>query len=93
MQHIVEALASKKAWALDLVAYWDHILFPNADAPQSTSAGDQRLEDAEDDNDFFDSAPAVESPMQPVFFFVQFWFPSLIVFLRFVPPTLQVVLH
>ncbi|KAJ7734311.1 hypothetical protein B0H14DRAFT_2639449 [Mycena olivaceomarginata] len=66
MQHIVEALASKKAWALDLVAYWDHILFPDAYAPQSTSAGDQRLEDAEDDNDFFDSAPAVESPTRPV---------------------------
>ncbi|KAJ7828018.1 hypothetical protein B0H14DRAFT_3466546 [Mycena olivaceomarginata] len=66
MQRIIEALASKKAWALDLVAYWDRILFPDADAPQSTSAGDQRLEDAEDDNDFFDSAPAVESPMQPV---------------------------
>ncbi|KAJ7885056.1 hypothetical protein B0H14DRAFT_3432007 [Mycena olivaceomarginata] len=93
LQRIVEALASKKAWALDLVAYWDHILFPDADAPQSTSAGDQCLEDAEDNNDFFDSTPAVESPMQPVFFFVQFWFPSLIVFLRFVPPTLRVILH
>ncbi|KAJ7843366.1 hypothetical protein B0H14DRAFT_2585816 [Mycena olivaceomarginata] len=65
MQRIVEALASKKAWALDLVAYWDRILFPDADAPQSTLAGDRRLEDAEDDDDFFDSVPVVESPARP----------------------------
>ncbi|KAJ7760063.1 hypothetical protein DFH07DRAFT_957719 [Mycena maculata] len=61
MQRIVEALASKKAWAQDLVTYWDHILFPDADTPPSTAVA-QHLKDAEDDEDFFGSAPAVESP-------------------------------
>ena len=80
MQRLVEALANKKAWALDLVAYWDRILFPDADTPQSTSAGDQRLEDAEDDDFFFDSAPAMDSPARPVSLFLQLWFSFLITF-------------
>ncbi|KAJ7937014.1 hypothetical protein B0H13DRAFT_2303333 [Mycena leptocephala] len=68
MQHLIEALATKKAWAVDLVAYWDHILFPDADKPHANdrgSAGDQRLEE-EDDEDFFGSAPAAVSPVQPI---------------------------
>ncbi|KAJ7208247.1 aminotransferase [Mycena pura] len=68
MQRLVEALANKKAWVLDLVAYWDRLLFPDADTPQSTSTGDQHLEDAEDDNSFFDSAPAMDSPARPVLY-------------------------
>jgi hypothetical protein len=76
MQHLVEALASKKAWAVDLVAYWDRILFPDADKPHANdggSAGDQRLEEEEDDNDFFGSAPAAVSPVRPVSFFFFFF--------------------
>ncbi|KAJ7114464.1 hypothetical protein C8R44DRAFT_855686 [Mycena epipterygia] len=69
MQRLVEALASKKARAVDLVAYWDRILFPDADKPHANdagSAGDQRLEAGEDDDDFFGSAPAAVSPVQPI---------------------------
>jgi len=69
MQRIVEALTSKKAWAVDLVAYWDRILFPDADKPHANdagSAGDQRLEAAEDDDDFFGSAPVVVSPVRQI---------------------------
>jgi hypothetical protein len=76
MQHLVEALASKKAWAVDLVAYWDRILFPDADKPHANeggSAGDQRLEEEEDDNDFFGSAPAAVSPVRRVSFFFFFF--------------------
>ncbi|KAJ7876352.1 hypothetical protein B0H14DRAFT_2568301 [Mycena olivaceomarginata] len=62
MQRIVEAIASKKAWVLDLVAYWDCVLFPDADAPQPTSAGDQRLEDAEATKTF--STPHQRSNLQ-----------------------------
>ncbi|KAJ6623751.1 hypothetical protein B0H10DRAFT_778561 [Mycena sp. CBHHK59/15] len=68
MQCIVEALASKKAWAVDLVAHWDRILFPDADKAHrkdAASAGDTRLEAGEDDDDFFGSAPAVTSPARP----------------------------
>ncbi|KAJ6632249.1 hypothetical protein B0H10DRAFT_2206634 [Mycena sp. CBHHK59/15] len=68
MQHIVEALASKKAWAVDLVAHWDRILFPDADKAHSkdtASAGDTCLEAGEDNDNFFGSAPAVTSPARP----------------------------
>lgn len=92
MQRIVEALASKKAWAQDLVAYWDRVLFPDTDTPQST-VGAQHLEDAEDDDEaFFGSAPAVQSPVQSVFFSVKLLFLSLIVFFTFVLPPLRIVL-
>ncbi|KAJ6563546.1 hypothetical protein B0H10DRAFT_2200622 [Mycena sp. CBHHK59/15] len=62
MQRIVEALVSKKAWAVDLVAYWDHILFPDADKPHANAAGSAGDQPDEDDDDFFGSAPAVVSP-------------------------------
>jgi hypothetical protein len=94
MQHLVEALATKKAWAVDLVAYWDRILFPDADKPHANdggSAGDQRLEE-EDDEDFFGSAPAAVSPVRPVsffFFIVALTDASLF---RFVPPRPQIIL-
>ncbi|KAF7324391.1 hypothetical protein MVEN_02645000 [Mycena venus] len=67
LQRILDGLANDKAWALDLVAYWDRILFPDADAPQNGagSAGNQRLEAGEDEDDFFDSAPAAEHPPTP----------------------------
>ncbi|KAJ7451888.1 hypothetical protein FB451DRAFT_1185941 [Mycena latifolia] len=68
MQRIVEALASKKAWTVDLVAYWDRILFPDADKGHSkdaASARDPRLEAGEDDDDLFGSALAVVSPARP----------------------------
>ncbi|KAJ6548363.1 hypothetical protein B0H19DRAFT_1265200 [Mycena capillaripes] len=59
MQRIVEALASKKAWAVDLVAYWDRILFPDADRPHANAAGSAGDQADEDDDDFFGSAPAL----------------------------------
>ncbi|KAJ6613971.1 hypothetical protein B0H10DRAFT_2436245 [Mycena sp. CBHHK59/15] len=62
MQRIVEALVSKKTWAVDLVAYWDHILFPDADKPHANAAGSAGDQPDEDDDDFFGSAPAVVSP-------------------------------
>ncbi|KAJ6534860.1 hypothetical protein B0H19DRAFT_1241186 [Mycena capillaripes] len=62
MQRIVEALVSKKAGAVDLVAYWDRILFPDADKPHANAAGSAGDQPDEDDDDFFGSAPAVVSP-------------------------------
>ncbi|KAJ7775942.1 hypothetical protein DFH07DRAFT_951849 [Mycena maculata] len=66
LQRILDGLANDKAWALDLVAYWDRILFPDADAPRD-GAGSAGNEAEEDDDDFFDSAPLVERPPTPVY--------------------------
>ncbi|KAJ7237042.1 hypothetical protein B0H12DRAFT_1238354 [Mycena haematopus] len=52
MQRIVEALTSKKAWAVDLIASWDHILFPDADKPHPNDAAAAGDEAGEDDDDF-----------------------------------------
>ncbi|KAJ7729861.1 hypothetical protein DFH07DRAFT_781832 [Mycena maculata] len=67
LQCILDGLANDKAWAVDLIAYWDHILFPDADAPRDGhgSMGDQRLEAQEDEEEFFGSAPSVEHPKTP----------------------------
>ncbi|KAF7340796.1 hypothetical protein MSAN_02108700 [Mycena sanguinolenta] len=59
MQHLVEAMDSKKDWALELVEYWDRILFPDADQHRSTDAL-QPGDCEEDDDDFFSSAPSKE---------------------------------
>ncbi|KAJ7714999.1 hypothetical protein B0H14DRAFT_2644293 [Mycena olivaceomarginata] len=42
LQHIVEALASNKAWAVDLLAYWNRILFPDADSPNGADGSARR---------------------------------------------------
>ncbi|KAJ7694109.1 hypothetical protein B0H17DRAFT_1199366 [Mycena rosella] len=59
LQQIVEGLANNKAWALDLLAHWDRVLFPDADEPRDVdgSAGNSRLEEEEDNDEFFASAP------------------------------------
>ncbi|KAJ7727435.1 hypothetical protein DFH07DRAFT_970192 [Mycena maculata] len=66
LERILDGLANDKAWAQDLVAYWDHILFPNADAPRDGAAGNQSLEAGEDEDDFFGSVPPVERPPMPL---------------------------
>jgi hypothetical protein len=64
LQHIVEALASYKAWAVDLLAYWDRTLFPDADSPNGAD-GSAGREIEEDDEDFFASAQALTRPRSP----------------------------
>ncbi|KAJ6613468.1 hypothetical protein B0H10DRAFT_1951492 [Mycena sp. CBHHK59/15] len=65
LERILDGLANDKAWAHDLVAYWDHILSPNADAPCDSATGNQSLEAGEDEDNFFGSAPLVEHPPMP----------------------------
>ncbi|KAJ7836281.1 hypothetical protein B0H14DRAFT_3705389 [Mycena olivaceomarginata] len=64
LQHIVEALASNKAWAVDLLAYWDRTLFPDTDSPNGAD-GSAGREIEEDDEDFFASAQALTRPRSP----------------------------
>ncbi|KAJ7800173.1 hypothetical protein B0H14DRAFT_2900605 [Mycena olivaceomarginata] len=64
LQHIVKALASNKAWAVDLLAYWDRTLFPDTDSPNGAD-GSAGREIEEDDEDFFASAQALTHPRSP----------------------------
>ncbi|KAJ6583668.1 hypothetical protein B0H10DRAFT_1962107 [Mycena sp. CBHHK59/15] len=67
LQRILDGLADNKDWAVGLLAYWDQILFPDTDTPRDVggSAGNQCLEAEEDEEDFFDSAPACETRPAP----------------------------
>ncbi|KAJ7888423.1 hypothetical protein B0H14DRAFT_2562393 [Mycena olivaceomarginata] len=53
LQHIVDALADDKAWAVALLDHWDHVLFPDVDEPRTIdgSTGNSRLEANEDNED------------------------------------------
>ncbi|KAJ7864478.1 hypothetical protein B0H14DRAFT_3133722 [Mycena olivaceomarginata] len=64
LQNIVEALASNKAWAVDLLAYWDRTLFPDADTPHDAD-GSAGREIEEDDEDFFGSAQPLLHAQSP----------------------------
>ncbi|KAJ7128628.1 hypothetical protein C8R44DRAFT_616106 [Mycena epipterygia] len=55
LQHILNGLDNEKAWAIDLLAHWDRVLFPDADGPREDV--NSRLEADENDEDFFTSAP------------------------------------
>ncbi|KAJ7353167.1 hypothetical protein DFH08DRAFT_804748 [Mycena albidolilacea] len=61
LQHIVEALASNKAWAVGLLVYWDRTLFPDADSPNNVD-GSAGREIEEDDEDLFASVQALTRP-------------------------------
>ncbi|KAJ7330514.1 hypothetical protein DFH08DRAFT_967050 [Mycena albidolilacea] len=64
LQHIIEALASNKAWAVDLFTYWDCTLFPNADSPNGAD-GSAGRDIEEDDKDFFAFMQALMRPRSP----------------------------
>ncbi|KAJ7877823.1 hypothetical protein B0H13DRAFT_1892980 [Mycena leptocephala] len=57
IRQIREGLHHKKAWAIGLLAYWDRILFPNADKSRvHDAAGNQELDDDKDLDDIFGQA-------------------------------------
>ncbi|KAJ7804306.1 hypothetical protein B0H14DRAFT_3774855 [Mycena olivaceomarginata] len=61
-QRLRDGIPNNKAWAVDLLKYWDSILFPNNDDSADTS-GAPRGEDDEMDlvDEAFDSAPSVDA--------------------------------
>ncbi|KAJ7745565.1 hypothetical protein DFH07DRAFT_776677 [Mycena maculata] len=59
IRRIREALRDKKAWAIGLLDYWNHILFPNSDKSRDHGAdSNERLEDDEQLDDIFAQAPS-----------------------------------
>ncbi|KAJ7800008.1 hypothetical protein B0H14DRAFT_3491120 [Mycena olivaceomarginata] len=62
IHRIREGLRDKKVWAVGLLNYWNHILFPNADKSQDHgAAGSEHLEDDEEIEDLFAQASQVDT--------------------------------
>ncbi|KAK7016058.1 hypothetical protein R3P38DRAFT_3569678 [Favolaschia claudopus] len=61
VEQLRKALKSKKAWVIDLLKYWDDILFPDADNDDGAARGgdDDEMESV---LDAFNNAPSRESP-------------------------------
>ncbi|KAJ7936801.1 hypothetical protein B0H13DRAFT_1852871 [Mycena leptocephala] len=66
VRRIREGLRDKKAWAIGLLQYWDHILFPNVDKSRDhDTAGNEGLDDDEDLDDIFGQAPSAAGRTNP----------------------------
>ncbi|KAJ7710512.1 hypothetical protein B0H17DRAFT_1324231 [Mycena rosella] len=62
IRRIREGLRDKKAWAVGLIEYWNHILFPNTDKSRDHGkAGSEQLEDDEEIDAIFTQASQVDS--------------------------------
>ncbi|KAK7029170.1 hypothetical protein R3P38DRAFT_2622219 [Favolaschia claudopus] len=61
VEQLRKALTSKKAWVIDLLKYWDDILFPDADNDDGAARGgdDDEMESV---LNAFNNAPSRESP-------------------------------
>ncbi|KAJ7777850.1 hypothetical protein DFH07DRAFT_766083 [Mycena maculata] len=64
-RRIREGLRDKKAWAIDLLKYWNQTLFPNADQSDYGAAGLEDLDDDADLDDIFSQAPSVPDSAVP----------------------------
>ncbi|KAK6983846.1 hypothetical protein R3P38DRAFT_2807856 [Favolaschia claudopus] len=69
LEKLLEAVSDEKPWALGLLDYWNHIFFPELDDVKNLNdgmrvAGNQDLENEEDDDDFFISGRRSPSPIQ-----------------------------
>ncbi|KAJ7667773.1 hypothetical protein DFH06DRAFT_1381489 [Mycena polygramma] len=59
VRRIREGLRDKKAWAVNLLKYWDSIVFPNADqSREHDTVGYEEPDDDDDLDDIFDQAPS-----------------------------------
>ncbi|KAJ6459763.1 hypothetical protein C8R47DRAFT_1081161 [Mycena vitilis] len=59
VRRIREGLRDKKTWAINLLKYWDSIVFPNADkAGEHDTMECEEPEDDDDLDDIFDHAPS-----------------------------------
>ncbi|KAJ7495764.1 hypothetical protein B0H11DRAFT_2227288 [Mycena galericulata] len=65
VRRIREGLCDKKAWAIDLLEYWDSILFPNADISRDHGAAGDELEDEDEFDDIFAQAPSTAERAVP----------------------------
>ncbi|KAK6995695.1 hypothetical protein R3P38DRAFT_3223671 [Favolaschia claudopus] len=60
-EQLRKALARKKAWAIDLLQYWDDVLFPDADDDIDARGGEGQIAERESAMEAFDNVPSRQS--------------------------------